>query len=251
MLIYFANSNTVINSLATIFIYMKYSLSYLVILLLICSCNSDPSQKFVKSINNNEILFDISFIDTIITKKLTNVDSVTFNKYIYQNPVILGIDYGPPNPYGDGFWIKKYADSLRNDLIYRGFSKSNFYRIPTTLIKNSILVIRCYPEMELYEHYALYLIKTDVKSNYPSTILLAEKMKSQGLAAIYQITKSVFNKSTSAVKQTTISKYSFSDLPGPKGEIMSFYDTTVTYYELKNNCFDRYRRTIVWEGKQE
>jgi hypothetical protein len=230
---------------------MKHFLSYFGLLLLIYSCNSDPSKNIAKSINNNEVLFDISFIDTIITKKLTNVDSVTFNKYIYQNPVILGIDYGPPNPYGDGFRIKKYADSLRNDLIYTGFSKSSFYLIPTTLIRNSILVLRCYPGRDLYEHYALYLIKTDVKSNYPSTILLAEKMKSQGLAAIYQVTKSVLTKSSSAVKQTTISKYSITDLPGPKGKITSFYDTTVTYYELKQNYFDRYRRTIVWEAKQE
>jgi len=230
---------------------MKHLLKYYGLLLLIYSCNSDPSINIVKSINNNESLFDISFIDTIITKKLTKVDSITFNKYIYQNHVILGIDYGVPNPYRGGFRIKKYADSVRNDLIYTGFSKSSFYLIPTTLIRNSILVLRCYPVRDLYEHYALYLIKTDIKGNYPSTIMLAEKMKSQGLAAMYQVTKSVFNKSTSKVKQTTISKYSITDLPGPQGEITSFYDTTITYYELKKNYFDRYRRTIVWEAKTE
>ena len=218
------------------------------IILLISSCNTDQSKNIVKKVNSNELSFDISIVDTLIREKLNIVDSITFHKYIYQNPVILGIDYGPPNLYHDGFWIKKYADSLLTNLIYTGFSKSNFYVIPCKLLKNAILVIRIYPAYNLYEHIALYLIKTDVKSNYLSTVLLAEKIKAEGLASIDLITKSILIDST-IIEQTTVSKSSITDLPGPNGEITSFYDTTITYYKLKNGYFDRYRRKVIWNAE--
>ena len=110
------------------------------------------------------------------------------------------------------------------------------------------MVIRIYPASDLYEHIALYLIKTDVKSNYLSTVLLAEKIKSKGLASIDLITKSILIDST-IIEQTTVSKSSITDLPRPNGEITLFYDTTITYYKLKNGYFDRYRRKVIWNAE--
>jgi len=229
---------------------MNKFLSSLAMILVISSCKNDQTKLIVKKDYGNGTVFDISLVDSMIKKELTPVDSITFKKYIAPNPLIRGIYYSQLNFYGDKFWIKKYADSIKNNLIFNTYSKSNYFFVPYNSIKNSILLVLVYHSASIFERIALYLIKPGFKSDYPPTVLLAEKIKGGGLASIDLITKSVMIDS-SIIEQTTIMKSCILDLPGPHGEITCSYDTTITYYKITDRFFDPYKRKIIWETKQE
>jgi len=229
---------------------MNKFLSFLSMILVISSCKNDQTNLIVKKDYGNRTVFDISLVDSVIKKELKPVDSITFKKYIASNPLIRGVDYSQLNFYGDKFWIKKYADSIKNNLIFNTYSKSNYFFVPYNSINNSILLVLVYHSTSIYERIALYLIKPGLKGGYPPTVLLAEKVKGGGLASIDLLTRSVII-DTSYIEQTTIMKSCILDLPGPNGEISCNYDTTITYYKITDRVFDPYKRKIIWETKQE
>jgi hypothetical protein len=233
---------------------MRHFLLFTILILLI-GCKFKQSDKIV-SFDNDVVEFDISLVDSLIKHELQPIDTLFFNKYIANNPVILGEKYDSPSLYTDGFWIKKYADSIKHDLVFNTFKKSQYFILPTPLKSKGInckLILVVFPSenIMMVEHFALFLILLDKYNPYNSTILLAEKIKSWGLSSFDLITTSIL-KDTSSIEQTKIGKSCISDLPGPNGEITCSYDTTVTYYKiLDRHIFDPFKRVVNWEIKSE
>jgi|WetSurMetagenome_2_1015567.scaffolds.fasta_scaffold347308_1 hypothetical protein len=223
--------------------------------ILFSSCKNNQSDSIVQTINQHSIKYDISKIDSLIKSELTPVDSIIFNKYIANNPVILGQNFDSPRLYADGFWIKKYADSLKHNIIFNTFRKAQYYLLKHPLKQHTIkgfMIMVIYPVEKVVreEHLALYLITLVSKDSYPSTVLLAEKIKGGGLVSIDLITSSTINDSN-IIEQTTIERSCILDLPGPNGELTCNYDTAITYYKMTDRCiFYPYKRKVTWEIKQ-
>jgi hypothetical protein len=223
------------------------------ILILLIGCKFKQSDEIVK-FDNDVVKFDITLVDSLIKQELQPIDTVLFKKYIAKNPVILGNNYDSPSLYADGFWIKKYADSLRHDIVFNTYKKSKYFILPSPLKSkdiNCMLILVVFPSENIMmkEHFALYLILLDNYNSYTSTILLAEKIKSWGLSSFDLLTTSIL-KDTSIIEQMTIGKSCISDLPGPNGEITCSYDTSVTYYKIiDRHTFDPFKRIVNWEIK--
>jgi hypothetical protein len=234
---------------------MKATFVILFTMIVLANCKQKQSDLIIKVVNDNKISFDISLIDSLIKQDLEPVDTFLFNKYIANNPVILGQSFDSPRLYADGFWIKKHADSIKHTIIFNTFKKSQYFILPNPLkqpkLKGFMILVEYPSEREMIEeHFALYLIILDSKDLYPSTILLAEKLKGGGLSSLDMITKSILLDST-IIEQTTIEQSCILDLPGPKGEITCNYDTAKTYYKMTDrNAFYPYKRIVSWEIKQ-
>jgi hypothetical protein len=229
---------------------MKKLLYSLAMILVISSCKNEQTKSIIKKDYGNRTVFDISLVDSMIKKVLKPVDSITFKKYIASNPLIRGVDYSQLNFYGDYFWSKKYSDSIKNNLIFNTYSKSNYFFVPYNSINNSILLVLIYHSSSNFERIALYLIKPGFKGNYPPSVLLAEKIKGGGSTSIDLLTKSVMIDS-SIIEQTTITKSCILDLLDADGTISCCYDTTTTYFKISDRFFDPYKRKIIWEAKRE
>jgi hypothetical protein len=233
---------------------MKQPFLILIFAVMLSACKHKESDAIIQTINQDAVRYDIGKVDSLIKSELTPVDSLTFNKYIANNPVILGQNFDSPRLYADGFWIKKYADSLKQDIIFNTFRKSQYYFLQNPLKQDKIkgfMVLVIYPleKVVFEEHFALYLITFDSKNSYPSTVLLAEKIKGGGLSSIDLLTTSII-KDSKIIEQTTIEHSCILDLPGPKGELTCNYDTATTYYKMTDRgIFYPYKRKVNWEIK--
>ena len=105
---------------------------------MLSACKNKQSDAIIQKINQHSVKFDIGKVDSLIKSELTPVDSLTFNKYIAHNPVILGQNFDSPRLYADGFWIKKHADSLKHNIIFNTFRKSQYYFLQNPLKQNTI-----------------------------------------------------------------------------------------------------------------
>ncbi len=231
---------------------MRHFLQITILVYVLVGCKSRQSDEIIKVIDRNRIEFDIAQLDSLNELDLQPVDTLFFNKYIARNPAILGRNYEMPRHYADGFWIKKYADSIKNDFIFNTFSESKYYILPSSSkIEwiNGLIILQAYPtgNIMITEHMALYLIILDNNNPFPhlSTILLAEKIKGGGLSSIDLVTRSILNDST--IEQITIEKSCILDLPKPDGDFPCVYDTTITYYKITDShIFDPFKRIIKW-----
>lgn len=230
---------------------MKKNLILFLTLAIFIGCQNNQSKKIVVQLTTNLFRFDLENVDSLLKLELKEIDTATFNKYIAQNPTILGKNYDFPRLYADGFWIKKYSDSLRNDLIFNTFEASRYYFLPHPVIEkilNGFLILIVYPQenISITQHISLYLIEFDKDSKYYHTLLLAEKIKGGGFSSINLKTNSMLK--DSILVQTTINESCILDLPGPHGELACTYDTTITYYKLNERLhFDPYKRISNWQ----
>jgi hypothetical protein len=231
---------------------MKQILVSAILVSFLFSCKPKQADRIINKTDNNIIKFDISLVDSMIKQELQSVDTSFFNKYIAKNPVILGQNFDSPRLYADGFWIKKYADSIKHNIIFNSFRKSQYFIVPNPLkLKevNDYFILVVYPSesIQIEGHIALYMITLDKKDFSPSTVLLAEKIKGGGLSSIDLTTTSVL-KDSSIIEQRTIEQSCILDLPGPNGEITCNYDTTTTYYKMTDrHVFYPFKRIVSWE----
>ncbi len=221
-------------------------------LFLIISCKQNRVDKLIKS-KDNQIVFDVSLIDTLIKKDLQPLDSSELMKYVESNHVIKGV-YSETNDYQDGFCYKQRLDSIREDLILYKLHKYKYfkvnYQLPKPLSRSILIAEKHEPDVFMSDYFALYILLLEKDGTEKSTLLLTEKYSSGGFGSFEEKSKSIINIDKQEIVKCIIRKTCGDVIVDGKGSCM--YDTCYEYFKMpKDGYFYPFKRTYSWTERNE